>query len=54
MTYLREKGVPKERLSAQGYGNSRLLNHCAPGVECSEEEHAVNRRTEYTVVGTMQ
>ena len=54
VAYLREKGVPKERLSAQGYGNSRLLNHCAPGVECSEEEHAVNRRTEYTVVGTMQ
>ncbi|MEO8587781.1 MAG: carboxypeptidase regulatory-like domain-containing protein [Flavobacteriales bacterium] len=48
-TYLKGKGIFKERLTAKGYGNSRLLNHCAPGVQCSEEEHAVNRRTEYTV-----
>jgi outer membrane protein OmpA-like peptidoglycan-associated protein len=49
VTYLKGKGIAKERLAAKGYGNSRLLNHCAPGVQCSEEEHAVNRRTEYTV-----
>jgi len=49
LAYLKSKGVAKERVSALGYGNSRLLNHCAPGVQCSEEEHAVNRRTEYTV-----
>ncbi|HMC96748.1 MAG TPA: carboxypeptidase regulatory-like domain-containing protein [Flavobacteriales bacterium] len=49
VAYLKGKGIPKERLTARGYGNSRLLNYCAPGVQCSEEEHAVNRRTEYTV-----
>ncbi len=47
--YLRGKGIPKERLVARGYGATRLLNHCAPGVTCTEEEHAVNRRNEYVV-----
>ncbi len=49
VTYLKGKGIAKERLVGRGYGNTRLLNHCAPGVQCSEEEHGVNRRTEYTV-----
>lgn len=48
--YVRGKGVPKERLRAKGYGATRLLNHCVPGVQCSEEEHAQNRRSEYTVI----
>ena len=49
VTYLKSKGIAKERLAGRGYGNTRPLNHCVPGVQCSEEEHAVNRRTEYTV-----
>lgn len=48
--YLISKGVPKDRVRAKGYGASRLMNHCAPGVQCSEEEHAANRRSEYTVL----
>ncbi len=47
--YLATKGIPKERVDAKGYGATRLLNHCAPGVQCTEEEHAVNRRTTYMV-----
>ncbi|MBL0044211.1 MAG: carboxypeptidase regulatory-like domain-containing protein [Flavobacteriales bacterium] len=49
--YLRSKGVVKERLVAKGYGATRLLNHCAPGVSCTEAEHSENRRTEYVVTG---
>lgn len=49
--YLREKGVAKERLAAKGYGQTRPLNHCLPGVACSEEEHAANRRSVYVVTG---
>lgn len=52
--YLRGKGVPKERIKARGFGAGRLMNHCAPGVQCSEAEHAVNRRTEYTVTSVAQ
>ena len=47
--YLRSKGIPKERVTARGFGASQLLNGCGPGVACTEEEHAVNRRNEYTV-----
>lgn len=51
IAYLIGKGVPKDRLKAQGYGTTAPLNHCVPGVACTEEEHAVNRRTEYTITG---
>lgn len=47
--YLRSKGVPKEHLVVKGYGAMRLLNHCAPGVNCTDAEHAQNRRVEWTV-----
>ncbi|MBK8947948.1 MAG: PD40 domain-containing protein [Flavobacteriales bacterium] len=43
------KGVPKDRVTAKGYGGMRLVNHCVPGVQCTEAEHAENRRVEYTV-----
>lgn len=52
--YLRSKGVPKDRMVARGYGASRPLNHCTPGVECTEAEHAVNRRNEYIVTSVAQ
>ncbi len=48
--HLRSKGVPVEQLTAVGYGSSQLLNHCAKGVECTDAEHAVNRRAEYRVI----
>ncbi len=47
--HLVSKGVPKDRLTAKGYGGTRLVNHCVPGVQCTEAEHAENRRVEYTV-----
>lgn len=52
--YLVANGVPGERIVAKGYGSTRLLNHCVPGVECSEEEHAENRRSTYAVIGTTE
>ncbi|MBP6391493.1 MAG: PD40 domain-containing protein [Flavobacteriales bacterium] len=48
------KGIPKDRVVAKGYGGTRLLNHCVPGVQCSEQEHAENRRVEYTVLEVRQ
>lgn len=48
--YLRSKGITKERITAKGYGSSMPLNHCVQGVYCTEEEHAVNRRSTYAVV----
>jgi len=48
--YLISKGITKKRLVAKGYGETKLLNHCKNGVECSEEEHQVNRRTEFMIL----
>jgi outer membrane protein OmpA-like peptidoglycan-associated protein len=47
--YMVSKGVSRSRLKAQGYGETRLLNKCAEGVECSDEEHRQNRRTEFRI-----
>lgn len=48
--YLMRQGVGPDQLRAQGYGETRLLNRCANGVRCTEEEHQANRRLEFTVV----
>ena len=48
--YMIAKGIDKSRLKAIGYGETRLLNHCKSDVPCSEEEHAINRRTEFKIV----
>jgi outer membrane protein OmpA-like peptidoglycan-associated protein len=48
--YLISKGIGEERIIAIGYGESRLLNRCADGVECTEEEHQQNRRTEVRIL----
>ena len=49
VAYLKGKGINKDRLTAKGYGMTRPMNHCVPGVTGTEAEHAENRRTEYTV-----
>ncbi len=51
VNYLEKKGIPKERLMAKGYGETKLLNKCSNGSECSEEDHALNRRTEISITG---
>lgn len=48
--WLIQNGVDKSRLTAKGYGESQLVNKCADGVECTEEEHQANRRSEFVIV----
>lgn len=48
--YIISKGIDKNRITARGYGETQLVNHCANGVECSVEEHQQNRRTEFKIV----
>ena len=48
--YLVKRGISSRRLEATGYGESQLLNECADGIECTEEQHSVNRRTEFKVI----
>jgi outer membrane protein OmpA-like peptidoglycan-associated protein len=48
--YLTGKGIKASRINAHAYGETRLINKCADGVPCTNDEHAVNRRTESTII----
>ena len=50
INYLAKEGIDKNRLTAVGYGEEKLLNKCKNGVKCSKEEHQLNRRTEFKVL----
>ena len=44
--YLSKNGVKKKRLVAEGRGEVDPLNPCDSNEACSENDHAINRRTE--------
>ncbi len=48
LNYIIAKGVDRARMTVTNYGETKLLNQCADGIECSEELHKINRRTEFT------
>jgi outer membrane protein OmpA-like peptidoglycan-associated protein len=50
VNYLVRKGVDSKNLTSKGFGESQPVNKCVDGVECSEEEHEENRRSEFIVV----
>lgn len=49
--YIVNQGINKSRITAKGYGESKIKNRCIDGVKCSEKEHQENRRTEIRVTG---
>lgn len=49
VSYIVNKGIDKDRISAKGYGEEKIMNRCVDGVNCSGEEHQLNRRTEFRV-----
>lgn len=49
--YIIFQGVDPSRITARGYGESKLINHCSDGVPCTEKEHQMNRRTEFRITG---
>ncbi|MFC6996364.1 OmpA family protein [Rufibacter roseus] len=48
--YIISQGIDPKRVVDKGYGETKLLNHCKDGVSCSEEEHQLNRRTEFKIL----
>ena len=52
--YIRQRISKPERIFGKGYGESKLVNHCEcedeTRVNCTEEEHQANRRTEFRIV----
>lgn len=47
--YLASKGISASRFKTNAFGETQLVNKCTDDVQCSEAEHAVNRRTEINV-----
>ncbi|MFZ4544923.1 MAG: OmpA family protein [Saprospiraceae bacterium] len=45
-----KRDIKAERLKPVGYGESQLKNNCGNDVECTEEEHQENRRTEFKII----
>lgn len=50
MEFMLKNGIEKERLTAKGYGETQLVNDCADSVPCKEEQHQMNRRSEFIIV----
>jgi outer membrane protein OmpA-like peptidoglycan-associated protein/tetratricopeptide (TPR) repeat protein len=48
--WLIKQGIAADRLTAKGYGETKLVNNCSDGVECTEEQHQANRRSEFIVI----
>jgi len=51
LNWLVKNGVAASRLTAKGYGETQLVNNCSDGVNCSEEQHQMNRRSEFIITG---
>lgn len=49
LNWLIKDGISADRLTAKGYGETQLVNECSDGVECSEAQHQLNRRSEFVI-----
>ncbi|OJH10036.1 hypothetical protein FPG103_09665 [Flavobacterium psychrophilum] len=48
--WLVQKGISPDRLTGRGYGESQLVNECSDGVNCTGEQHQLNRRNEFIII----
>lgn len=49
VNYMISKGISPERLQGEGFGETRLVNDCFNGVPCSNDQHQLNRRSEFII-----
>lgn len=49
--HVMSEGIGFERLDVRIVGNSQLSNGCYQGVECADEDHLQNRRTDLVLTG---
>lgn len=48
--YIVKEGIAQTRIAYKGYGETVPVNNCTNDAVCSEEEHQLNRRTEFKVL----
>ncbi|PWJ45036.1 OmpA family protein [Sediminitomix flava] len=49
INYLTEKGIAKYRITYKYYGESQNIVPCPKQEDCTEEQHQLNRRTEFRI-----
>jgi outer membrane protein OmpA-like peptidoglycan-associated protein len=49
LDWLIKNGIDSSRLTSKGYGETQLVNQCTDGIKCTEEEHQLNRRSEFII-----
>ena len=49
INWLVKNGIAPNRLTGKGYGEIQLVNKCTDNVKCTEEEHQMNRRSEFII-----
>lgn len=47
--YILSKGIAKDRISHNGFGETKLTNECDNNTPCSSEKHSKNRRSEFVI-----
>lgn len=52
--YLISNGVDQARLRAMGFGETELTNKCGNNNDCSEGDHAINRRVEFKLLKSVE
>ncbi len=52
LNYIAKQGnINKDRITAKGFGEKQLINKkCSNGNPCTDEEHLINRRSEFIVI----
>ena len=50
VNYIIDSGIDPSRITGKGYGETQLINGCSDGLECTEAQHAMNRRTEFVII----
>lgn len=48
--WLVARGIDESKIKPVGYGEKKPVNDCVNNVKCSEEQHQLNRRTEFKVL----
>jgi outer membrane protein OmpA-like peptidoglycan-associated protein len=49
--YFIEQGIPNSRIFSRGYGETVQIVKCVPEESCTEEQHELNRRSEFVIKG---